>query len=514
MKELAKVNSLMSDLSQQAQYGLRTKSIIKRIESEKKRENIKRKAPRQKQKPPPLSKYRRKTANARERNRMRDINSGFVTLLHTIPNLPEVDTNKLTKITILRLAVNYITSLAKVLEDSENTHTDVEDVKELWCLENAHMIKEEHLMKPIIRPTKSVSGQKSTDKKSKSTSSKNDKTQTKINNNLKNIQRCNIGKTNPVVTEKKNPSKSKSKSKVKVCKTASVATNNGAYITMKNLTAQTSQRLKGQVVNMEPIMLNMRVKRPRLETFISPIPAKMLKLGHTMSLNQPLLTLLPYGTNVTTVHNVVPKLESFEPLHGTTPISIKKTNELRIPCATPSVAILPVKTEYPPECKDTVPTLLPMDFEPSSVFQELDSPVVRNDVPLYDFTPFRSGRRFSDSSTHDSAFSSGGESTPPSPLTNTSFSIPQPALVPLGESSPYSSISSLTSSNDYSYFHSDSESDLNASVEFGNLFGDEAFEDELDHLTSTLAAEGDDALSLFLGQSSTHFLCNAIDDCV
>lgn len=50
-------------------YNLRTKSIQNRIEAEKKRKNP-RKEPKPKQRPPPLSKYRRKNANARERTRM------------------------------------------------------------------------------------------------------------------------------------------------------------------------------------------------------------------------------------------------------------------------------------------------------------------------------------------------------------------------------------------------------------------------------------------------------------
>ena len=53
-------------------YNLRTKSIQNRIEVEKKRkvERQKPREPKPKQRPAPLSKYRRKTANARERTRM------------------------------------------------------------------------------------------------------------------------------------------------------------------------------------------------------------------------------------------------------------------------------------------------------------------------------------------------------------------------------------------------------------------------------------------------------------
>lgn len=45
------------------------------------------KNPKAKSKPPPLSKYRRKTANARERSRMREINQAFETLRKVVPQL-------------------------------------------------------------------------------------------------------------------------------------------------------------------------------------------------------------------------------------------------------------------------------------------------------------------------------------------------------------------------------------------------------------------------------------------
>ena len=51
-------------------YNLRTKSIQSRLELEKKKKTPVKKEPKAKQRPVPLSKYRRRTANARERTRM------------------------------------------------------------------------------------------------------------------------------------------------------------------------------------------------------------------------------------------------------------------------------------------------------------------------------------------------------------------------------------------------------------------------------------------------------------
>ncbi|XP_075976752.1 neurogenic differentiation factor 6-B-like [Anticarsia gemmatalis] len=78
--------------------------------------------PRARRTPQPLSKYRRKTANARERSRMREINRAFETLRRAVPASAITGTpvpcEKLTKITTLRLAMRYITALSAALRDS------------------------------------------------------------------------------------------------------------------------------------------------------------------------------------------------------------------------------------------------------------------------------------------------------------------------------------------------------------------------------------------------------------
>lgn len=77
-----------------------------------------------KSKAAPLSKYRRKTANARERTRMREINSAFESLRQCVPismcgtiqpSCSSASNEKLTKITTLRLAMKYIRTLSECL---------------------------------------------------------------------------------------------------------------------------------------------------------------------------------------------------------------------------------------------------------------------------------------------------------------------------------------------------------------------------------------------------------------
>ena len=70
-----------------------------------------------------MSKYRRKTANARERMRMGEINTAFEKLKEKIP-LPSVGLGrqkceKLTKINLLHIAINYIRTLEDILETGE-----------------------------------------------------------------------------------------------------------------------------------------------------------------------------------------------------------------------------------------------------------------------------------------------------------------------------------------------------------------------------------------------------------
>lgn len=75
-----------------------------------------------KQRAAPLSKYRRKTANARERTRMREINHAFETLRQSVPVIiageqAQSTNEKLTKITTLRMAMKYIKILSDILDN-------------------------------------------------------------------------------------------------------------------------------------------------------------------------------------------------------------------------------------------------------------------------------------------------------------------------------------------------------------------------------------------------------------
>lgn len=102
-------------------YALRPRTLIKRLQQERVRQEIPKRPPiKSKSRPAPLSKYRRKTANARERHRMREINNAFESLRRVLPEATEVQassTSAITKIMTLRLAVEYIKALSFVLED-------------------------------------------------------------------------------------------------------------------------------------------------------------------------------------------------------------------------------------------------------------------------------------------------------------------------------------------------------------------------------------------------------------
>jgi bHLH factor len=109
-------------------YSLRPRAAVKREEEEEEevlpqvwRRRGSRSSKR-KPKPVPLSKYRRKTANARERSRMREINEAFDCLRRAVPG---GEPEKLTKITTLRLAMKYIRALSEALSSEPSSATEL-----------------------------------------------------------------------------------------------------------------------------------------------------------------------------------------------------------------------------------------------------------------------------------------------------------------------------------------------------------------------------------------------------
>lgn len=80
---------------------------------------------RQKSRPAPLSKYRRKTANTRERFRMRQINTAFDKLRKILPTWERGrggSSTDMTKITTLKQACAYIRSLQDILDSTVSQH--------------------------------------------------------------------------------------------------------------------------------------------------------------------------------------------------------------------------------------------------------------------------------------------------------------------------------------------------------------------------------------------------------
>merc|ERR1712083_14901 len=68
-----------------------------------------------------LSKYKRKTANAKERDRMKKMNDVFATLKSVIPVDGKIDKEeeKETKVTTLRSAIHYINYLKQLIEECD-----------------------------------------------------------------------------------------------------------------------------------------------------------------------------------------------------------------------------------------------------------------------------------------------------------------------------------------------------------------------------------------------------------
>jgi len=115
------VESKIYSPKEDGKYKLRACSVKKRLETEER--CSKKRGPKPKMHSQKMSKYRRKTANARERMRMGELNVAYDKLKEIVP-LPSVGLGrqkceKLTKINLLHIAINYIHTLEDILESGE-----------------------------------------------------------------------------------------------------------------------------------------------------------------------------------------------------------------------------------------------------------------------------------------------------------------------------------------------------------------------------------------------------------
>ncbi|CAL4079535.1 unnamed protein product [Meganyctiphanes norvegica] len=442
-------------------------------------------SPSKPKRPPLKSKYRRKTANARERNRMHSINTAFLSLQKAIPHLPGAD--NLTKITVLRLAVKYIEALATVLQDDVNLITNVEDVKDQWCMQNAHMTKSENSCTSSyhLQSNKGITKSRSY-KSPKCTSSYNNK-KLKIND----VKCKYIKKSTPL------PKRTfRSRSKLKVCQTASIETNNGAYITMKNMTTNSNQR-SGKVINMEPLMINMKVKRPIIEIYINPRPPKRMKLN---------VDIESYTNDCThsEVHNNIKQstLTSFksepvkqEPLHGTVPFIFNISDTVCQPLNT----VYPFKSEH--KMNSNIPSMQSIKVKEED--KSVKSLMKSINIDIYSAYQIKC-----------EAISCKENSTVTDILPNSISNMGETVDLCTGMSLKSEIFEPIQNEPDTYIYNNKSEFDssriLAAPIEFTSLLEEISLDDDLEHLSSTLIAD-DDTISLFLNNSINNFICSSID---
>merc|ERR1711953_177956 len=115
---------------------LRQSSVAKRLETEKARRQ-----PRVKERSSKkyMSKYRRKTENVKERERMKKFNEAFENLRQKLPGKVLVDNigEKDTKVSALRPAIHYIKSLQDLLADCDSGNLEEEVYRTSLAMDTA-----------------------------------------------------------------------------------------------------------------------------------------------------------------------------------------------------------------------------------------------------------------------------------------------------------------------------------------------------------------------------------------
>jgi len=115
---------------------LRQSSVAKRLETENQRRQ-----PRVKERTSKkyMSKYRRKTENAKERERMKKFNEAFENLRQKLPSKVLVDSSgeKDTKVSALRSAIHYIKSLQDLLADCDAGNLEEEVYRTSLAMDSA-----------------------------------------------------------------------------------------------------------------------------------------------------------------------------------------------------------------------------------------------------------------------------------------------------------------------------------------------------------------------------------------
>ena len=125
------VTTPAEDILPDKSRSLRQSSVARRLETETRRKGGQVTGVKEKVSKKRLSKYRRKTENAKERERMKKFNEAFENLRQKLPNKELLIENtvageKDTKVSALRSAIHYIKSLQSLVADCDAGNLDQE----------------------------------------------------------------------------------------------------------------------------------------------------------------------------------------------------------------------------------------------------------------------------------------------------------------------------------------------------------------------------------------------------
>jgi len=249
------------------------------------------------------SRYHRSNASERERSRMKKIKEAYYKLQMTLPEVHEVDLQKLTKYSLLRLTIAYVDLLLQELESVRRV-SPLKNLQSEWSKKYVHLFRTEYgnddsHLTSLPTCDRSYLVQDSAPFATLCTSNTQIMEQRTVHADIPSVRTYrNLNKEKltsgsdvnkfserHLHTVKKvihRTKRGRPRTRGRVCRTNSIQTKNGAFITLKNCARQTSPPYENRADN-KPMIFNMLLKKSRIEPVVGNKSTKMKKYEPSLS---------------------------------------------------------------------------------------------------------------------------------------------------------------------------------------------------------------------------------------